>query len=33
MEAVVYDEEMPVIVRRFAECLLQGDVKGDGNYP
>ena len=27
MEAVVYDDDMPVIVRRFAECVLQGDVR------
>ncbi len=27
MEAVVYDDGMPVIVRRFAECILQGDVR------
>lgn len=27
MESVVFDDGVPVIVRRFAESLLQGDVK------
>lgn len=27
MQAVMYDDDAPVIVRRFAECILQGDVR------